>query len=95
MKVGDLVTLSSYCLQTGAMWRWKERIWKQKKPLVGVIIQVEKNPWHKSWSSPNEKLHYFVRWCGEGPENRWGGWSGPQRNGFFLRNDLKFVRGKK
>ncbi len=55
MKVGDLVTLSSYCLQTAPMWTWRERIWKQKKPLVGLIVKVN------TQSSEHSHLHQRMR----------------------------------
>ena len=90
MKVGDLVTLSSYCLWSAPMWRWRDRIWKQKKPLVGLVVQVKKNPHQRTWTSKNEAYQYYINWMCGGPVSRYG-----YTPGYFWRNDLKFVRGKK
>ena len=93
MKAGDLITLSTYCLQTASMWKWKDRIWNEKKPLVGIVVKVVENKLTRTCFSENEKTLYYVKWCGEGPSDRWnnrvlsgGAWS------YFLRNDLKFAR---
>tara|TARA_Y200000002_G_scaffold369956_1_gene364735 strand:+ start:39 stop:341 length:303 start_codon:yes stop_codon:yes gene_type:complete len=93
MQVGDLVTLSTYCLTTASMWKWKDRIWNEKKPLVGIVVEVVDNQLARTFLSKNEKTLYYVKWCGEGPGDRWnnrvrnkGAWS------YFLRNDLKFVK---
>ena len=92
MKVGDLVTLSSYCLQRSDMWIWRQKIWKQKKPLVGLVVRIKENPRIYHWTSPNEKSHYHVQWVqGGGPGSRFGR-SFHNSDGYFLRNDLKFVK---
>ncbi len=91
MKVGDLVTLSSYCLQRSDMWAWREKIWVQKKPLVGLVTKVAPNPRTFSFTSKNEKMHYHVQWMQDGPGSRYGRSFG-RTDGFFLRNDLKFVK---
>ena len=92
MKVGDLVTLSAYCLQTAPMWTWRQKIWFDKKPLVGLVIRVEDNPWQsKREVSPNEKTFYYVRWMQDGPGSRFGR-TYHHTDGYFLRNDLKFVK---
>ena len=92
MKVGDLVTLSAYSLQSAPMWTWRERIWKQKKPLVGLIVRVEDNPWKDKLNlSVNEKIFYYVNWVQDGPGSRYGR-SFHKQDGYFLRNDLKFVK---
>jgi len=51
MKVGDLVTLSSYALQTNDLRRWSKRIWIEKRPLVGLVVQIETIPKVYSWTS--------------------------------------------
>ena len=91
MRVGDLVTLSTYCLQRTDMWTWRERIWKQKKPLVGLVVRIKKNPNIHSWTSVNEKTRYYIQWVQDGPGSRYGR-SFHKSDGFFLRNDLKFVK---
>ena len=91
MQVGDLVTLSSYALQSEPMWTWRERVWKQKKPLVGLVIRIAKPPRVFQWTSTNEKLHYHIKWVQDGPGSRYGR-SYHKQDGYFLRNDLKFVK---
>ena len=92
MKVGDLVTLSTYCLQKADMWRWRDMIWKENKPLVGLVVKVEDNPWqHKIKCSTNEKTFYYVNWVQDGPGSRYGR-TYHETDGYFLRNDLKFVK---
>lgn len=91
MKVGDLVTLSTYCLQTSPMWTWRERIWKQRKPLVGLVVKVKPNPRIYSFTSKNDKVHYYIQWVQDGPGSRYGR-SFHKQDGYFLRNDLKFVK---
>ena len=91
MKIGDLVTLSTYSLRTAPMWKWKEMIWKEKKNLVGLIVRIEDNPWGREYTSKNEKKFYYVRWIQEGPGSRFGR-SFHKTDGYFLRNDLKFIK---
>lgn len=93
MKVGDLVTLSSYALQSEPMWRWRQRIWKEKQPLVGLVIRIEKNPHIRSWTSMNESTYYYINWMQkDGPSSRWSNSAIGKLKGYFLRNDLKFVK---
>jgi len=92
VKVGDLVTLSSYCLQRADMYTWRQKIWFDKKPLVGLVVRVEDNPWQsKREVSTNEKTFYYVKWVQEGPGSRYGR-TFHKTDGYFLRNDLKFVK---
>ena len=93
MKEGDLVTLSTYALQMTDLYKWRNMVWKQKKPLVGLIVSVEDNPYCRSYTSQNEKRFYYVKWMQAGPASRWGNRSYYRgKQGYFLRNDLKFVR---
>jgi len=93
VKVGDLVTLSSYALQSEPMWRWRQRIWKEKQPLVGLVIRIEKNPHIRSWTSMNESTYYYINWMQkDGPSSRWSNSAIGKLKGYFLRNDLKFVK---
>ena len=97
MKVGDLVTLSAYGLKIGAMWNWKREA-KEGKRLVGIVVGIKENPYTYSWTSKNDKMRFYVRWCGEGPVSRDNG-STRHPSGtaakdycYFLRNDLRFVK---
>jgi|TARA_B100000941_G_scaffold251720_1_gene198527 hypothetical protein len=64
----------------------------QKKPLVGLVMRVEQNPWlNKIECSANEKTFYYINWMQDGPGSRYGR-SHHRTDGYFLRNDLKFVK---
>lgn len=94
MKVGDLVTLSAYAVQKADMWRLRKMLWKDKKPLVGLVVRVEENPYNHSWTSKNEKTFYYINWMQDyGPASRYGSHGyRAKHTGYFLRNDLKFVK---
>ena len=94
MKVGDLVTLSTYAIKSESMWRWKDKIWRLKKPLVGLVVKIEDNPNIRSWTSKNESTYYFINWMqNDGPASRWGTSSYHAKvSGYFYRKDLKFVK---
>ena len=32
------------------MWKWRQRIWFDKKPLVGLVVRIEDNPWQNKMS---------------------------------------------
>ena len=94
MKVGDLITLSAYALQSESMWKVRDLVWKHKKPLIGLVVRVEENPYNHSFTSKNEKTFYYINWMQDyGPASRWGnaGYRATHQ-GYFLRNDLKFVK---
>jgi hypothetical protein len=94
MKVGDLVTLSAYAMQSEPMWRLRQKVWNNKKPLVGLVVRVEENPYGHSFTSKNEKTFYYINWMQDyGPASRFGsaGYRA-KHQGYFLRNDLKFVK---
>ena len=94
MKVGDLVTLSTYSLCSQPMWRWKQKIWNHKKPLVGLVTHVEPNPRIQPWTSKNESTYYYINWMQkDGPASRWGTTLYHKKlSGYFYRKDLKFVK---
>ena len=94
MKVGDLVTLSAYAMQSEPMWRVRQKVWGDKKPLMGLVVRIEKNPYNHSWTSKNEKTFYYINWMQDyGPASRYGSHGyRAKTNGYFLRNDLKFVK---
>jgi hypothetical protein len=97
MKVGDLVTLSAYALQTIDLRKWSKRIWIDKRPLIGFVVKTRPNPLiargiPELSLSENERIRYRVEWLQpDGPTSRYGRYSFGDA-GFFLRNDLKFVR---
>jgi hypothetical protein len=94
VKVGDLVTLSSYALQKADLWSVRQKVWKENRPLIGLIIRVEDNPYKHSYTSKNEKKFYYINWMqGYGPASRFGSQGyRAKHQGYFLRNDLKFVK---
>ena len=94
MKAGDLVTLSAYAMQSEPMWKVRDLVWKHKKPLVGLVVRTEENPYNHSWTSKNEKTFYYIKWMQDyGPASRFGSHGyRVKTTGYFLRNDLKFVK---
>ena len=93
MKIGDLVTLSTYALCSEPMWRWKQKIWTHKKSLVGLVVNIEANPCIRPWTSKNESTYYFISWMQkDGPASRWNTSTVHGLKGYFLRKDLKFVK---
>ena len=94
MKVGDLVTLSTYALCSEPMWRWKQKIWNKKQSLVGLVVKIEANPRIQDHGhSKNESTYYYINWMQKGgPASRWNTSSPSGLKGYFLRKDLKFVK---
>lgn len=94
MKAGDLVTLSTYCMKSEPMWGLRKKVWEDKKPLIGLVMSIEDNPWVRSWTSKNESRFYYIKWMQDyGPMSRFGNASYYRgRQGYFLRNDLKFLK---
>ena len=94
MKAGDLVTLSSYSMKSEPMWALRKMVWENKRPLVGLVVRVEENPYTRSWTSKNEATFYYIKWMQDyGPASRFGNASYYRgKQGYFLRNDLKFVK---
>jgi hypothetical protein len=96
VKVGDLVTLSTYALQSVPLTNWRIMIWEEKKPLAGIIIEKRTSSYIRPWISENEKVLYFVKWLSsDGPSGRWGRSIRREYDGFFYRNDLKFLTKQK
>ena len=93
MKVGDLVTLSSYAKNSNTLSAWNERLYPTKPQLVGLVVRKEENPNIRSWTSKNESTYYYVNWISkDGPMSRWGSAAYYRNNAYFLRNDLKCVK---
>ena len=94
MKVGDLITLSAYALQTTALWGYNPNGGAVKQTPVGMVREVRKNPHAQEWAAENDKIWYYISWCGKGPASRHG-YATPynvrSRQNYFLRRDLKFV----
>ena len=94
MKAGDLVTLSAYAMQSEPMWKVRQLVWGNKKPLVGLVVRTEENPYGHSHTSKKEKTFYYINWMQDyGPASRYGSQGyRAKMTGYFLRNDLKFVK---
>jgi hypothetical protein len=94
MKVGDLVTLSSYAKNSNDLSAWNDRLYSKKPKLVGLVVKIEENPRIMSWTSKNESTYYFINWINkDSPATRYGNASVYHKlQGYFLRNDLKFVK---
>ena len=94
MKVGDLVTFSSYGENLDALYKWTSRARRvgnyvngelvPQGPLVGMVISVTPDRFH----SYNAKIEYEIRWIGDGPKGRMGNYGYPKG---FYRKDLKFI----
>ena len=93
MKVGDLVTLSSYAKNSSGLSAWNERIYPNKPKLICIVVKIEEDPNARSWTSKNERIHYYINWINKDcPVSRWGSAAYYLNRGYFLRNDLKFVK---
>lgn len=93
MKVGDLVTLSTYALQSAPLAKWRIMTWEDKKPLAGIVVEVRESKYIRAWTSENEKKLYVVKWLtSDGPGGRWGRAHALDIDGFFYRNDLKHLK---
>ena len=55
MKVGDLVTLSSYGKKSSGLSAWNDRLYPTKPQLVGLVVRREENPNIRSWTSKKRK----------------------------------------
>jgi len=76
------------------MWKVRDLVWRHKKPLLGLVVRVEENPYNHSFTSKNEKQFYYINWMQDyGPMSRFGSHGYRAKySGYFLRNDLKFVK---
>ena len=87
----------------GIVLREWEHLDRNKKPMwivwcdgfeIIMVVRVEDNPYAREHTSKNERRFYFINWMQkEGPASRWGthGYHA-STTGYFLRNDLKFVK---
>ena len=92
MKAGDLVTLSSYGEKSQSLYRWSTKLYPGKPKLIGLVVKIEEDPNARSWTSKNERIHYYINWINkDAPVSRWGSAAYYRNNAYFLRNDLKFV----
>ena len=94
MKAGDLVTLSSYGENSQSLLRWNPRVYSNKPKLIGLVVKIDDNPHAMSWTSKNERTHYFINWINkDSPTSRYGNAAYYRdHRGYFLRNDLKFIK---
>ena len=73
MKVGDLVTLSSYGEKSQSLYRWSPRLYPTKPKLIGLVVKIVEDPHARSWTSKNERTHYFINWINKDcPASRYG-----------------------
>jgi hypothetical protein len=72
-----------------------------RPPLVGIVVRVEDSSLDerraKYINSQNDRFRYYINWMGtDYPASRWGNRSWlSDRESYFFRNDLKYVRSKK
>ncbi len=85
MKVGDLVSLSSYGKRLSFISRYVRDYGKTHsgvdgvQPIIGLLIKMEDKRY--SWA----KTKYTVSWIGQGPPGR------EHYASYFYRSDLKMV----
>ena len=95
MRVGDLVTFSSYGESLDSLYRWSSHFRNRngefvngkqvpQGPLVGLVISVEPE---RGYGHYTKNLKYEIRWIGDGPKGRRGNYGLPG----FYRKDLKFI----
>jgi hypothetical protein len=94
MKVGDLVTFSSYGEKLDSLYKWTSRARRlgyfvngercPMGPLVGMVISVKPEI---RYHACDTKMQYDIRWIGDGPKGRNGHFGTPG----FYRKDLKFI----
>jgi len=95
MKVGDLVTFSSYGESLDSLYRWSSNFRNRngefingkqvpQRPLVGLVISIKPE---RGYGHYTQNLKYGIRWIGDGPKGRRGNYGLPG----FYRKDLKFV----
>ena len=83
MKIGDLVTLSSYGALLRRMSNWRYA-WHQGK-LIGLLTAIEQPKTSRYWDDTPD---YTVTWIGDdGPSGR-----EPRYKDYFNRKDLKIVK---
>jgi hypothetical protein len=71
---------------------WNPRIYPEKPKLIGLVVKIGENPRIMSWTSKNESTYYFINWINKDcPASRYGKGKWDMYDGYFLRNDLKFV----
>ena len=90
MKVGDLVTLSSYACNLDSTprkfkpWYRGSKAIKYVEPVV-IVCEIRDVP-HSEHLSENESKKFYVKWATDGPPGR------HHYTKYFYRKDLKYVR---
>jgi len=81
IKKGDLVTLSSRCLNMVYPSNWSHR----RKRLVGLITKIGE---HRVWRDYSYRpvKQYTISWISSGPHGR------QRYDRYFYREDLKYVK---
>jgi hypothetical protein len=95
MRVGDLVTLSSYGAKLDSLFMYTDNYRTQwhndTRPLIGMVIKTttpESVRLGYNYYSENERVRYYIKWfkptAPKGRDSSYGG-------DYFYRKDLKFV----
>ena len=89
MRVGDLVTLSSYGTKLDSLFMFADdyrvRFHDDTRPLIGMVIKTTESI---RYYSDNERVKYHIKWFKPtAPKGRNGSYGGD----YFYRKDLKFV----
>tara|TARA_R110000824_G_scaffold137783_7_gene302485 strand:+ start:1331 stop:1642 length:312 start_codon:yes stop_codon:yes gene_type:complete len=103
MKAGDLVTLSAYSEGLADLYKFAEHRRKMdgKPPLIGLVVRKEvlspDQKVYKYCKSENDKTRYYINWMNKDcPVSRYGSARHYMKShAYFLRKDLKYVRGNK
>ena len=96
MKVGDLVTLSSYVTKLDSLFMFADdyrvRFHDDTRPLIGMVIKTttpESVRLGYSYYSENERVRFHIKWFKpKAPKGRDGSYGVCD---YFYRKDLKFV----
>ena len=95
MRVGDLVTLSSYGSKLDSLFMFTDNYRTQwhndTRPLIGMVIRTthtDTTRYGHNYYSKNELIRYHIKWFKPtAPKGRDGSYGGD----YFYRKDLKFV----
>ena len=95
MRVGDLVTLSSYGAKLDSLFMFTDAYRLQwhndSRRLIGMVIkttETDTTRFGPNYYSDNERIRYHIKWFKpKAPKGR----DGVHGNDYFYRKDLKFV----
>ena len=93
MKVGDMVTLSSYCLGLRNMIKWHPDISNSFKTPVGIVVEIRKGTiGYTRVVKDIYKIHWVTKNPPRSRNDSW--WCNQHCANLFYRNDLKHVKTK-